>query len=40
MLCVVVVARSECVEATGEAVDGGVEIEVIIVGEDDVKVAV
>jgi hypothetical protein len=40
MLSIVVVARRKCVKAAGETVDGGVEIEVIIVGKDDVEVAV
>lgn len=40
MFCVVVVAGGKGVEATGEAVDGGVEVEVVIVGKDDVEVAV
>ena len=40
MLGVVVVAGCEGVEPTGEAVNGCVEVDVFIVGEDDVEVAV
>jgi hypothetical protein len=40
MLGIVVVAGGEGVEAAGEAVDGRFQIEIIVVGEDDVEVSV
>lgn len=40
VLGVVVFARRQRVKATGKAIYGGVEAEVIVVGEDDVEVSV
>ena len=40
MLCIVVLACRKRVKPTGQAVDGRIVVEVIVVGEDDVEVAV
>lgn len=40
VLGVVVLAGGKGVEAAGKAVDGRIEVDVIVIGEDDVKVAV
>ncbi len=40
MLCVVVVASGKGVEAAGKAVDWRVEVEVVIIGEDNVEIAI
>jgi hypothetical protein len=40
VLRIVVVACCKCVKPTGQAVDGRIVVEVIIIGKDDVEVAV
>lgn len=40
MLCIVVVAGGESVKAAGKAVDRRVEVEVVIVGENNVEIAI
>lgn len=40
MFGVVIIARGEGIEAAGKTVNGRVEVEVVIVGKDDVEVSV
>lgn len=40
MFGVVVIARRKRIETSGQAIDGGFEVEIIVVGKDDVKITI